>query len=50
MGTRLSAEINLAAQLAMLTGLWFGSYSAHTGQVSKHRNTQTTMAVWALFV
>ena len=38
MGTRLSAEINLAAQLAMLVGLWFGFFRSHRAgtQASKH--------------
>ena len=44
-GTRLSADINLVAQLAMLTGLWVGFYFAHTGRIRKHRNTQTTMVL-----
>ena len=44
-GTRLSADINLGAQLAMLAGLWVGFYFAHTGRIRKHRNTQTTMVL-----
>ena len=44
-GTRLSADINLVAQLAMLAGLWVGFYFAHTGRIRKHRNTQTTMVL-----
>ena len=44
-GTRLSADINLVAQLAMLTGLWVGFVFAHTGRIRKHRNTQTTMVL-----
>ena len=44
-GTRLSADINLGAQLAMLVGLWIGFYFAHTGRIRKHRNTQTTMVL-----
>ena len=44
-GTRLSADINLGAQIAMLVGLWIGFYFAHTRQIRKHRNTQTTMVL-----
>ena len=44
-GTRLSADINLGAQLAMLVGLWVGFYFARTGQIRKHRNTQTSMVL-----
>ena len=49
-GTRLSADINLGAQLAMLVGLWIGFYFAHTGRIRKHRNTQTTMVLTNMVV
>jgi len=45
LGTRLSADINLAAQLLILTGLWVGFYFARTRQIPKHRNTQTAMVL-----
>jgi len=45
LGTRLSADINLVAQLLILIGLWVGFYFARTRQIPKHRNTQTTMVL-----
>jgi plastocyanin/uncharacterized membrane protein YozB (DUF420 family) len=49
LGTRLSADINLAAQLLILIGLWVGYYFARTRQIPKHRNTQTTLVLVNLF-
>lgn len=45
LGTRLSADINLVAQLLILIGLWVGFYFARTRQIPKHRNTQTVMVL-----
>jgi plastocyanin/uncharacterized membrane protein YozB (DUF420 family) len=45
LGTRLSADINLVAQLLILIGLWVGFYFARTRQIPHHRNTQTTMVL-----
>ena len=45
LGTRLSADINLVAQLLMLAALWVGFYFARTRQRTKHKNTQTTVVL-----
>lgn len=45
LGTRLAADINLIAQIALLIGLWIGFYYARTRQIPKHANMQTTMVM-----
>lgn len=45
LGTRLSGEINLVAQLLMIVALWAGFYFAHTHQISRHRNVQTAVVL-----
>ena len=49
LGTRATADINLGAQIAILIGLWIGFYFARTGQITKHKNTQTSMVFSQLF-
>jgi plastocyanin/uncharacterized membrane protein YozB (DUF420 family) len=49
LGTRTSANINLVAQLLMITSLWIGFYFAHTHQIPKHRNVQTTVVLANIF-
>ncbi len=49
LGTRLSADINLAAQILILIGLWTGFYFARKGQIPKHQNLQTSMVLINLF-
>lgn len=49
LGTRTSGTINLIAQLLMITALWVGFYFAHTRQISKHRNVQTTVVITNIF-
>jgi plastocyanin/uncharacterized membrane protein YozB (DUF420 family) len=49
LGTRLVADINLAAQIVLLVGLWIGFYFARTGQVTRHASMQTTMVMANLF-
>ncbi|MGH7382719.1 MAG: DUF420 domain-containing protein [Candidatus Methylomirabilales bacterium] len=49
LGTRLAADINLAAQIVLLIGLWIGFYFARTGQVTRHAAMQTTMVMANLF-
>jgi plastocyanin len=48
-GTRTSGEINLVAQLLMIGALWVGFYFAHTHQIPKHRNVQTTVVLANIF-
>ncbi len=43
LGTQNSANINLAAQILMILGLWIGFYFARTGQIARHRRMQTTV-------
>ena len=45
LGTETSASINLVAQLIIIIGLWVGFYFARTGQIPKHRNTQTILVL-----
>jgi len=45
LGTRLSADINLAAQILILIGLWAGFYFARRGQIPWHQNMQTSMVL-----
>ncbi len=45
LGTQNSANINLAAQILMILGLWIGFYFARTGQIARHRRMQTTVVV-----
>jgi len=49
LGTRLAADINLAAQIVLLIGLWIGFYFARSGQVTRHAAMQTTMVMANLF-
>ncbi len=49
LGTRLAADVNLAAQIVLLVGLWIGLYFARTDQVSRHAAMQTTMVMANLF-
>ncbi len=49
LGTRTSADINLVAQLLLLSALWVGFYFAHTHQIPKHRNVQTTVVLANVF-
>ena len=49
LGTRLSADINLVAQLLILIGLWIGLYFARTKRIRQHGNTQTAMVLVNLF-
>ena len=49
LGTRLAADINLAAQIVLLIGLWIGFYFARSGQVTRHATMQTTMVMANLF-
>lgn len=48
-GTHTSGTINLVAQLLMITALWIGFYFAHTRQIRKHRNVQTTVVLVNIF-
>lgn len=45
----LVPNLNLGAQLLMIVGLWIGFYFAHTGQISRHANVQTTVVMANLF-
>jgi uncharacterized membrane protein YozB (DUF420 family) len=45
LGTRLAADINVVAQIALLIGLWIGFYYARTRQIPRHANMQTTMVM-----
>lgn len=50
LGTRLSADINLIAQILMLTALWIGFYFAHKHKIRPHHaNIQTTVVIVNLF-
>ncbi|MGH7432662.1 MAG: hypothetical protein ACREJL_02800 [Candidatus Methylomirabilales bacterium] len=49
LGTRLAADVNLAAQIVLLVGLWIGFYFARTGQITRHATMQTTMVMANLF-
>jgi plastocyanin/uncharacterized membrane protein YozB (DUF420 family) len=49
LGTRLAADVNLAAQIVLLIGLWVGFYFARTGQITRHAAMQTTMVMANLF-
>ena len=49
LGTRLAADINLAAQIVLLIGLWIGFYFARSGQITRHAAMQTTMVMANLF-
>jgi plastocyanin len=44
-GQRLSADINLAAQLLILVGLWIGAYFARRQNTSRHQAVQTTLVI-----
>ena len=44
-GQRLSADINLVAQLLILIGLWGGAYFARRQQISRHQAIQTTLVI-----
>lgn len=44
-GTRTSADINLAAQLILLAGLWIGFALARKKRFGHHANVQTTMVL-----
>ena len=48
-GQRLSSDINLAAQLLMLAGLWVGFFFARRNQIPRHQAVQTTMVLTNLF-
>jgi plastocyanin/uncharacterized membrane protein YozB (DUF420 family) len=48
-GTQISANVNLVAQLSMIAALWVGFYFAHTRQIPKHRNVQTTVVLANIF-
>lgn len=43
LGQKLSGEINLAAQILILMGLWIGFYFARKKQITRHRRMQTSM-------
>ena len=49
-GTRTASDINLAVQLLMIIALWIGFYFAHTKQIAKHRNVQTTVVIANIFL
>ena len=49
LGTRLSADINLVAQILILVGLWAGFYFARRGQIPRHQTIQTSMVLVNLF-
>lgn len=49
LGTRLSADINLVAQILILIGLWAGFYFARRGQIPRHQTIQTSMVLVNLF-
>jgi plastocyanin/uncharacterized membrane protein YozB (DUF420 family) len=44
-GTRTAADINLAAQIILLVGLWIGFFLARKGRIPYHKNVQTTMVL-----
>jgi plastocyanin len=48
-GQRLSSDINLAAQLLILAGLWVGFTFARRKQISRHQAVQTSMVLVNLF-
>jgi len=45
LGTRLSADINLTAQILILVGLWAGFYFARRRKISRHQTIQTAMVL-----
>jgi uncharacterized membrane protein YozB (DUF420 family) len=49
LGTRTSGNINLVAQLLMIAAMWIGFYFAHTNQIRKHRNVETTVVLANIF-
>ena len=50
-GQRLSSDINLAAQILILAGLWTGFFFARRKQIPRHQAMQTTMvAVNSFFI
>jgi len=49
LGTRLSADINLIAQILILVGLWVGFYFARREQIPRHQTIQTSMVLVNLF-
>jgi plastocyanin/uncharacterized membrane protein YozB (DUF420 family) len=49
LGTRLSADINLVAQVLILAGLFVGFYFARRKRFGNHANMQTTMVLGNLF-
>jgi len=48
-GQRLSSDINLAAQILILAGLWVGFYFARRKEIPRHQAIQTTMVGVNLF-
>jgi plastocyanin len=44
-GKRLSSDINLAAQILILIGLWIGAYVVRGKQIRRHQVIQTTMVI-----
>jgi plastocyanin/uncharacterized membrane protein YozB (DUF420 family) len=44
-GQRLSADINLVAQILIIIGLWVGFYFARHKQIPRHQAIQTTMVL-----
>ncbi len=44
-GQKLSSDINLAAQILILIGLWIGAYFARRKQISRHQAVQTTLVL-----
>lgn len=49
-GTRTAGDINLVVQFLMIIALWIGFYFAHTKQIPKHRNVQTTVVIANIFM
>jgi plastocyanin len=44
-GQRLASDINLVAQILILSGLWIGAYFARHKQISRHQTIQTILVL-----
>lgn len=49
LGTQTSGNINLVAPLLMIAAMWTRFYFAHTNQIRKHRNVETTVLLANIF-
>src|SRR5512142_1811584 len=50
LGQRTSADLNLAAQILILVGLWAGAYYARRHRIRIHQRIQTTLVIAEFFL